>query len=72
MISTNINYELFSEKLRRMRKVVHDTEITDLGKPRLCCCSGEVEEVGCMLIDDVVLKPRDHSKDGKLLEMKNS
>ena len=23
-------------------------------------------------VDDVVLKPRDHPKDGKLLEMKNS
>ena len=54
-----------------MRKVVRDAEITDLGEPRLCSQSGEVEEIGCMLMDDVVLEPGDHPKDGKLFEMKN-
>ena len=49
-----------------MREAIFQADITDLVEPGMRSDGNEVEDVSCMLVDDVVLQLCDHAKDREL------
>ena len=49
-----------------MREAIFQADITNLVEPGMRRGGSEVEDVSCMIVDDVVLEPSNHAKDGEL------
>jgi hypothetical protein len=50
-----------------MREAIFQADITDLVEPGMRSGGSEVEDVSCMIVDDVVPQLSDHAKDRTLL-----
>ena len=49
-----------------MREAIFQADITNLVGPGMRGGGSEVEDVSCMIVDDVVLQSSDHAKDREL------
>ena len=54
------------KELQRMREAIFQADITNLVEPGMRRGGSEVEDVSCMIVDDVVLQSSDHAKDREL------